>query len=106
MGNKKRWTIEEEKVLIAQVEKNPLNLSLAFRLASELIERTESACIHHYYASIVKGKSKLPKSYMYMTISKKKCYANRKIERNNAKESYIEVKESLWSKIKNLFKFN
>ena len=104
MSRGKSWTIEEEKVLISQVEKNPQNLLLAFQLASELIERTPLGCKQHYYENIIKGKTKLPKSYMYMTISKKKALPNRKVAKRDAKEEILIVKPSLWQSIKKFFK--
>lgn len=103
MKNNKKWTIEEEKVLIAQIQKNPGNLKKAFICTTELIQRTERAIALHYYNIMLKNKSKLPKSYMYMTISKDKALVNKKV----AKEiDYIEVKPNLWDKIKKLFGFN
>lgn len=104
MKSKQKWTIEEEKVLIDQTQKNPGNLTKAFAETAELINRTEKAITLHYYEVIAKGKSKvLPDSYVYMTISANKAMVNKKIV--NKEEDYINVKPSLWQRIKNLFGF-
>lgn len=93
-----RWTIEEEKVLISQIEKNPQNIKKAFTLTSELINRSENAIRNHYYLVILKGKSKLPKSYMYFTVGKTKVIPNRKVVTNNTE--IINTKISIWNRIK------
>lgn len=90
MAKNKKWTIEEEKVLISQVEKNPQNIKKAFQLTSELIDRTECSIRCHYYSVIVKNKGKLPNSYMYLTVGKNKTTTN-KVE--------ILPTPSLWQKI-------
>ena len=54
MRNNKKWTIEEEKVLIAQIQKNPGNLKKAFICTTELIQRTERAVALHYYNIMLK----------------------------------------------------
>lgn len=104
MRNNKKWTIEEEKVLIAQIQKNPGNLKKAFICTTELIQRTERAIALHYYNIMIKNKSKLPKSYMYMTISKDKALVNKKVTRKE--ENYIKINPTLWDKIKKFFGFN
>ena len=103
MRNNKKWAIEEEKVLIAQIQKNPGNLKKAFLDTTELIQRTERAIALHYYNIILKNKSKLPKSYIYMTISKEKAVINKKVVKEI---DYIEIKPTLWDKIKKFFGFN
>ena len=100
----KRWTMEEEKVLVFQIQKNLGNLTKAFAETAELINRSEKAITLHYYEVIAKGKSKvLPDSYVYMTISANKAMVNKKIV--NKEEDYINIKPSLWQRIKNLFGF-
>lgn len=96
MKSSKRWTIEEEQVLIAQIKKNPGNLTKAFDLAATKLDRTVKAIKMHYYLVIVTGKSKVDTSCVFMTISENKAIANRK----NAKDiNYIEIKPSLWKQL-------
>lgn len=100
----KRWTMEEEKVLVFQIQKNPGNLKKSFSETAELINRTEKAIALHYYEVIARNKSKvLPDSYVYMTIGGNKAMLNKKVAKKE--EDYIEIKPTLWQKIKNLFGF-
>ena len=43
MGTLRKWTNDEEKVVISKVEANPYNLQKAFREASTEIDRTPAA---------------------------------------------------------------
>lgn len=99
MKSKQKWTIEEEKVLIDQTQKNPGNLTKAFSETAELIERSEKSIQMHYYSVIAKNKSKvLPNSYVYMTIGRNKAMLNKKVAKKE--EDYIEIKPTLWQRIK------
>lgn len=44
MTSRRRWTSEEEQVLIDQVRINPSNLSRAFRNASNITGRSPHSC--------------------------------------------------------------
>lgn len=52
MTTKRRWTSEEEQVLIDQVRINPSNLSRAFRNASQIIERDWRSIGQHWYHKV------------------------------------------------------
>ncbi len=44
MNQRRRWTNEEEQVLIDQVRINPGNLARAFRATSDVIGRSPHSC--------------------------------------------------------------
>lgn len=99
MKTNKRWTIDEDRVVIAQVEKNPHNISEAFKAAEDILDgRTFCSIRYRYYDVILKGKSKLPTSYMYFTVGKNGTLPNRKF--TNKKENIItHNKTSIFTKI-------
>lgn len=54
MTKKRKWTTEEERVLVDQITRSANNIKEAFRRTSRLIDRTEAACIHHWYTVVSK----------------------------------------------------
>lgn len=68
------WTTQEEDRLIENVKNNVTNLSKAFLLTSQEIQRTQTACAAHWYAntSIKSGHC------LFLTISGQHVAINRK----------------------------
>ena len=52
MTTRRRWTSEEEQVLIDQVRINPSNLSRAFRNASNITGRSPHSCEQRWYGKV------------------------------------------------------
>ena len=52
MSQRRRWTNEEEQVLIDQVRINPGNLSRAFRNASNITGRSPHSCEQRWYGKV------------------------------------------------------
>lgn len=65
MIKRRKWTTEEERVLIDQITRNANNLREAFRKTARLIDRTEAACMYHWYGVMSK---KSTASSCFMTI--------------------------------------
>lgn len=57
MKNRRKWTVEEEKVLTDQIKRNENNLQKAFRKTGVLIDRTAGACCIHWYGVMQKRNS-------------------------------------------------
>lgn len=76
MASKKRWTIEEEQVLIDQITRSANNIAEAFRRTSRLIDRTEAACMYHWYVVISQREDS---SVCFVTVGQKTKNVNRKI---------------------------
>ena len=51
---KKRWTIAEDSIVVAQVRKFPTNLTHAFKEAAKETDRTASACAYRWYSMLSK----------------------------------------------------
>ena len=101
MANNKRWTKEEEEILVQAIAANPHNLSEALRTASNTINRSFSACQFHWYV-VLSPKDKPSKmGISFVSIGPNTVYKNRK----NSGTSMIQPEKStIWSKIKRLLK--
>ena len=79
----KRWSEDENQLLLRQVRAFPQNLTKCFMIVSEQIGRTESAVSGHWYTSL----SKRPDAMCFFTASPKHVSRNRKngmgVESNN-----------------------
>ena len=75
----KLWTQADEDRLIENVRNNVTNLTKAFKITSQEIQRTPLACAAHWYAntSIKSGKC------LFLTISGKHICINRKNGKGN-----------------------
>lgn len=79
MGTKKRWTDDEEQVVISKVRANPNNLNKAFREAALELDRNSKSISLHWYK---KTKSQLALKdrcgKLFMTYGPKTLNVNRK----------------------------
>ena len=101
MANNKRWTKEEEEILVQAIAANPHNLSEALRTASNTINRSFLACQFHWYV-VLSPKDKPSKmGISFVSIGPNTVYKNRK----NSGTSMIQPEKStIWSRIKRLLK--
>lgn len=95
MSNCRRYTEEEDRVIISEIAETPYNLEDAFRRASTQINRTPSAISMHWYHTLRRRNN-----CIFMTISGKKCTVNGKnvviLENSNT----TNTGNSIWSRIK------
>lgn len=63
MTTRRKWTNEEEQVLISQVRQSPNNLAKAFRATSEIIERSTHCVEQHWYTKTRHSEA------IFMTVS-------------------------------------
>lgn len=96
MTEKRRWTIEEERVLIDQITRRANNVREAFRRTSELIDRTEAACMYHWYMVVSKRKNT---SVCFVTIGHKTRNINRKIVHAKTTDNTKVTTISWWRKV-------
>lgn len=54
----RKWTPEEEEILLDEIGKNPINLRMCFIATSTRIHRTPSACSSHWYAYLSQSNEK------------------------------------------------
>lgn len=74
MSKGKRWTAQEDTIVVSAVKESPTNLNAAFFGASEKINRTKGACSTRWYTVLSKDKA----NACFITISNKHQSLNRK----------------------------
>lgn len=73
MTSRRRWTNEEEQVLIDQVRINPSNLTRAFRNASNITGRSPHSCEQRWYGKVRHSET------VFMTIGARNMSVNSKV---------------------------
>ena len=96
MTARKRWTKEEEEILVQAVKANPHNLEEAFRKVAKEIGRTQNAVHHKWYIKMKHN------SRCFITISSEKQMINGKNYTNRNSSSPVDTIKTLWEKLKNL----
>ena len=90
---RKLWTIEEDQYLIDHLKSYSYNLQKGFLIASQHLNRTSTAISCRWYTKLSK------QTPIFMVASSKKATINRKNSENT-----IRSNNSIWNKIKRLFK--
>lgn len=72
MTTKRKWTNEEEQVLIDQVRQNPGNLARAFRATSDVIGRSSHSIEQRWYGKVRHSET------VFMTIGARNMSVNSK----------------------------
>lgn len=96
MTTRKRWTKEEEEILVQAVKANPHNLAEAFRKVAKEIGRTTQTVHHRWYAKMRHT------SKCFITISSEKQMINGKNYTSRNSSSPVTTIKTLWEKLKNL----
>lgn len=92
----KRWTFEEDNILIEEVKLHPTNLHTAFTIAACRIQRTPTAVTLRWYRVLRKENN-----FIYGVFSDKSYSMNIK-----NREGKITKKRSIFNRIKKLFGHN
>jgi hypothetical protein len=96
MSTRRKWTDDEEKVVISKVEASPYNLEKAFREASSVIDRTPSAVRYKWHQGGLREKS----DKLFMTYGRKGTLNNnRKIVSSTTSDNTLKTKKSKWRRI-------
>ena len=99
----KRWTAEEDKIVIQAVKENFENLSNGFRKASKKLDRTTPAIHYRWYYELSNPESKhYIGSTCFLGFGINKHYSNRKNYYNSVKVTPVKQSKSLWNKILNI----
>ena len=101
MTKKRKWTTEEERVLVDQITRSANNIKEAFRRTSRLIDRTEAACMYHWY--MVLSKREDP-SVCFVTIGYNTKNVNRKNVAPNMLDNTEKTSTSWWRRFLSFLK--
>ena len=74
MTRNKRWTAQEDMIVVSEVKNSPTNLKAAFEKASKITGRSKNACMVRWYNVLSKDKA----NACFVTISGKHQALNRK----------------------------
>lgn len=96
MTTKRRWTNDEEQVIIAKVRQHSNNLQRAFEEASEELGRTKDAVAFRWYSKLRNTE------VVFMTISAKRKSVNTKNTIQGKQDNSEEVQLSIWRRILNI----
>lgn len=75
----RKFTPEEDRIIIDAVKKSPQNISKAFVLVAPKINRSVNSIRVHYYGSIAKDKD----NKLFLTVSERRKLTNYKVQRDN-----------------------
>lgn len=92
MATKKRWSNEEEQVLISQVKQNPSNLARAFRATSEIIGRNPHSCEQRWYGKVRHSEA------VFMTISANNTISTNQKNVYNSNTDNTKQSTSIWQR--------
>lgn len=96
MSTLRKWTEDEEKVVISKIEENPNNLQRAFREASLEIDRTPTAIGWKWHQGGLREKS----GNLFMTYGRKGTLnSNRKNVSSKASDNTIRTRKSKWRRV-------
>ena len=101
MANNKKWTKEEEEILVQAIQANPHNISEALRTASATINRSFKACQFHWYGVLSPKNNPNKIGISFVSIGPNTVYKNRK---NSGASTVQPEKSTIWSRIKRLLK--
>lgn len=101
MANNKRWTKEEEEILVQAIQANPHNISEALRTVSNTINRSLNACYFRWYKVLSPKNNPTKIGISFVSIGPNTIYKNRK---NSGVSMVQPEKSTLWSRIKRLLK--
>ena len=90
----KKWTTEEEALLLRQVRAFPQNLSKCFVIVSESTGRSKSAVANHWYTVV----SKKPNAACFFTASPKHVSKDRKNGEG------VESNRSIWQRLMSIIR--
>ena len=107
-SKRKRWSEDEDRVVLDQVRRNASNLTYAFEKASELLEgRTKQACSMRWYMVLAKRPET---NICFATVSNdsqivnKKRLTKKEIESQESESEDTTVVTSWWNRLLNLFR--
>lgn len=100
MAERKKWTKEEDNILVQAIKANPHNKAEAFRVASKKLNRNAKSCSNRWYNTLSNPESENYAGCMFTLIGHSSRLDNRTMATHNVQP--IKTNKSLWGKIKEL----
>lgn len=91
----KKYTPEEDRIIIDAVKKSPQNISKAFVLVAPKINRSVTSVRLHYYGRIAKDKD----NKLFLTVSERRKLTNYKVQRDDMEAKAERSTKSKWRRI-------
>jgi hypothetical protein len=101
----KRWTSEEDNIIIKCIEEDPSNIVRATRRASLELGRSSGSVRNRWYTVIAPPNRNVRDNTVFVTIGNTQFNPNRKVHTNNrcnCKQQPIPKRRSMWHMVKNL----
>lgn len=102
---KKRWTKQEEDIIIQEIKKCPYNRVQAFKNAQELLpHRSYHSIRFRWYNYLSNPKNKKYRGINFMLVSNKKAVSNRtQLYTENNSNFFVVITKKIKNLINNLF---
>lgn len=97
--NGRKWTDDEEQVVIREVSNTPNNLESAFRRASTSINRTPKAISLRWHRTL---REREDVGVLFMTCGRKSINTNRKVISTKTSDNTRRNTVSIWNTIKSI----
>lgn len=104
MKQYKRWTKEEDEILVQALKANPHNKAKVFKLVATKINRTVGAISYRWYNYLSNPYSKHYVGCMFTMLGHTSKMDNRTISREPYHTIPKPIKKGIWNKIKKLLK--
>ena len=102
--NKKRWTKEEDELLVNTIKESSFNLSEAFNKVSSELGRTTRAICYRWYCVLNNPEHPKYAGTCFTLISSARELRNGKTTSKNIKP--VPLRPTIWNRIKKLLKLN
>ena len=99
MNNKRKWTTEEDLILVQAVAANPHNITKVFKKVSSKINRTTAACSFRWYSVLSPTSNTSKTKVAFVSIGNNSMLVNRKTN-YASKKDVKPISFNIWRKIK------
>lgn len=98
MSTRRRFTEEEDRVILSRIGENPSNIAQCLRELSIELDRSYSSLQIRWYKHLAKKDMNDKTNTRFMTYGRKSVNLNRKIVRENTQQP-TEIRRSKWRRI-------
>ncbi len=99
---RRRWTEEEDKILVQAIKANPHNKQYAFRIVSERINHSPKSCSIRWYKVLSNPYSKHYVGCTFTMVGMASNLVNRTVDREGVHITPTKIKKTIWNKIQRI----